>query len=51
MVHVGETRKRVKRVSTCLGRFDERNTLFPGIILYVGSVYKWCLPSCDVLMR
>jgi hypothetical protein len=32
------------------GLFEERNTLLPGVALYVGSVYKWFLPSCEVLM-
>jgi hypothetical protein len=33
------------------GPLEERNTLLPGNTLYVGGVYKWCLPSGEVLMR
>jgi hypothetical protein len=44
------TKERVNRVSAGSGRFEERNTLLPRVALYVGSVYKWCLPSCEVLI-
>jgi hypothetical protein len=44
-------RERVKRVSAGSGRFEERNTLLPRVALYVGSVYKRCLLSCEVFMR
>jgi hypothetical protein len=47
----GHEKERVKRFSTGLGRFEKHNTLLPGMALYVRGVYKWCLPSGEVLMR
>jgi hypothetical protein len=44
-------RKRVRRFSTGSVRFERRNTLLPGVALYVWCVYKWCFPDGEVLMR
>jgi hypothetical protein len=33
------------------GPLEERNTLLPGVTLYEGGVYKWCLTNGEVLMR
>jgi hypothetical protein len=45
---------REKESRASFGRFgplEERNILLPGMILYAGDVYKWCLPSGEALMR
>jgi hypothetical protein len=31
-------RERDKRISAGLGRFEERNTLLPGVVWYVGDI-------------
>jgi hypothetical protein len=33
------------------GPLEDRNALLPGVNLYEGGVYKWFLPSGEVLMR
>jgi hypothetical protein len=44
-------RERESRASfSKFGLLEERNTLLPGMTLYVGAIYKWCLPSGEVLM-
>jgi hypothetical protein len=49
---VSGARERESRASfSRFGSVEERNTLLPGMTLYVGGVYKWCLPSGEVLMR
>jgi hypothetical protein len=45
-------RERESRASfSRFGPLEERNTLLHGMTLYVGGVYKWCLPGGEVLMR
>jgi hypothetical protein len=51
MVHAKSTRKRVGRFFAGSGRFEMRNTLLPGVALYVWCVYKWWFPNGEVLMR
>jgi hypothetical protein len=50
MVRAGGTRESRASFSR-FGPLEERNTLLPRMILYVGGVYKWCLTSGEVLMR
>jgi hypothetical protein len=43
-------REKVGRFSIGSGCFERRNTLLPGVTLYVWCVYKWCFPNEEVLM-
>jgi hypothetical protein len=51
MVCARGTRKRVRRFSVGLGRFERRNTLLPRVALYAWCVYKWCFPNGGVLIE
>jgi hypothetical protein len=51
MVRAESTRKRVRQFSISSGRFEGRNTLLPGVALYVWCVYKWCFLNGEVLIE
>jgi hypothetical protein len=45
-----DARERERRFSVGSGRLKRRNTLLPGVDLYV-VCYKWCLLNREKLMR
>jgi hypothetical protein len=50
MVRAESTRERDRRFSAGLGRLERRNTLLPGVDMYV-ACYKWCLLNGEKLTR
>jgi hypothetical protein len=48
---LGARERESRAIFSKFGLLEERNTLLPGMTLYEGGVYKWCLPNGEVLMR
>jgi hypothetical protein len=48
---LGARKRESRAIFSRFGPLEEHNTLLPGVTLYEGGVYKWCLLNDEVLMR
>jgi hypothetical protein len=47
----GARERESQAIFSRIGPLEEHNTLLHRVTWYEGGVYKWCLPSGEVLMR